>query len=177
MDILKNMGYNIINQTDYEKLIDDKSEELTEYFRKERSQDKFNFEENLDYDIFNIKDIIKDDDDKIIDINYEKTGHDLSFMEWFEKRDYIAGMNWYIKRFPHIPYIENLSYFFVKQDLTGKSKLEKYEKNIVKHHLKKEKIYSSQYEKLRTKFIKKIIKDKKNPNQLEYIKKDITVIF
>ena len=72
MDILKNMGYNIINQTDYEKLIDDKSEELTEYFRKERSQDKFNFEENLDYDIFNIKDIIKDDDDKIIDINYEK---------------------------------------------------------------------------------------------------------
>jgi hypothetical protein len=87
-------------------------------------------------------------------------------------------MNWYIKNYPTIPFIEDMSYFFVKRDLTGKVKLDKYEKVIIKKELQKQKRAETILESERAKYIRKLEKEKNKPlKTIKYINKKTIVKF
>jgi hypothetical protein len=121
---------------------------------------------------------IKKDNDKIVDIQYNKSDKNISYLEWYLTNNYIDGMNWYIKNYPTIPFIEDMSYFFVKRDLTGKVKLDKYEKVIIKKELQKQKRAETILESERAKYIRKLEKEKNKPlKTIKYINKKTIVKF
>jgi len=126
-------------------------------------------------DIIEIK---KDNDNKIIDIEYIKTDKNVNYLEWFLTNNYIDGMNWYIQNYSNIPFIEDLSYFFVKRDITGKSKLDKYEKIILKKELQKQKRAEEIFEQERQKYIRRLQREKNKPlKTMKYENKKVIVNF
>lgn len=176
-NIFENLGFNIIKQTEFDKINLNENNELNEMFNKEKFEID-NIRDYIDYDLNEIKNIVKDDNQNIIDIEYEKNDKNTSYLEWYLTNDYIGGMNWYIKNHSDIPFIENLSYFFVKRDLKGKTKLDKYEKVIIKKELKKQKRAEDIIEMERNKYIRKLEKEKNQPiKKLKYINKKFIVDF
>jgi hypothetical protein len=163
----ENMGYNIITKDEFDTLCNNENNEINEYYTQEKFEE-LNVAEHIDYDCNIINEIITDEGGNVCDIDYENNDINLSYLDWFYRKDYVDGMNWYINKYPAMPMIENLSYFMVKRDLTGKSKLDKWEKMMIKTELKKDNQYYAMIEKDRKKCIKKLIKEK---NQL-VIKKD-----
>ena len=161
------MGYKIMTKDEFDTFCNNENNEINEYYNQEKF-DELNVAEHIDYDCNIINEIITDEGGNVCDIDYENNDINLSYLDWFYRKDYVDGMNWYINKYPAMPMIENLSYFMVKRDLTGKSKLDKWEKMMIKTELKKDNQYYSMIEKDRRKCIKKLIKEK---NQL-VIKKD-----
>jgi hypothetical protein len=173
----ENMGYNIITENEFNTLCDNKNGEINEYYNKEKFEE-LNIAEHIDYDCNTINKIITDEDDTVCDIDYEKNDINLSYLDWFYTKDYVAGMNWYINKYPFMPMIENLSYFMVKNDLTGKSKLDKWEKMMIKNEVKKDKQYYDMIDKERNKCIKKLIKEKNEPlKKMKFIHKKTIIKF
>jgi hypothetical protein len=71
-----------------------------------------------------------------------------------------------------------MSYFFVKRDLTGKVKLDKYEKIIIKKELKKQKRAEEIIENERGKYIRKLQREKNKPlKTIKYENKKVIVNF
>jgi hypothetical protein len=173
----KNMGYNIMTKTQFDILCNNENNEINEYYNQEKFEE-LNVAEHIDYDCNIINEIIKDENKNVCDIDYENNDINLSYLDWFYRKDYIDGMNWYIKKYPSMPFIENLSYFMVKKDLTGKSKLDKWEKTLIKNEIKKEKQYYSIIEKDRKKCIKKLIKEKNEPlKKIKFVNKKTILKF
>jgi hypothetical protein len=176
-NIFCNLGYDIIKQIDIDKINLNENNELNELFNKEKFQIE-NIKEYIDYDLNHINNIIRDDNNNVIDIEYENTDKNTSYLEAYLTNDYIGLMNWYMKEYKHLPYIENLSYFLVKKDLTGRCKLDKYEKVILKKELKKQRRAEEIIEMERTKYIKKLEREKKQPiNKLSFRKQNIKLSF
>ena len=176
-NIFENLGYTIIKQNEFDKINLNENNELNVMFNKEKFEID-NIKDYIDYDLNEIKNIIKDENENIIDIAFEKNDKNISYLEWYLTNDYIGGMNWYIKNNRDIPFIENLSYFFVKRDLKGKTKLDKYEKVIIKKELKKQKRAEDIVESERNKYIRKLQKAKNEPiKKLKYESKKCIVEF
>lgn len=174
---MENFGYDIITQKEFDKLILNEDNELNEYFNNEKFELQ-NVKEHINYECNIINNIIKNEDDIIEDIEYESNDINLSYLEWYYTKDYQQGMNWYIDKYPNLPGINNLAYILVKQDLTGKNHLEKWEKHIIKKQLKKDKTYYDNITKERNRCIKKLIKAQNEKlKTMKVIKKKILVDF
>ena len=132
-NIFESLGFNIITNDEFDKINLNENYELNKMFNEEKFEIE-NIRDYIDYDLNEITEI-KKDNDKIVDIQYNKSDKNISYLEWYLTNNYIEGMNWYIKNYSNIPFIEDMSYFFVKRDLTGKVKLDKYEKIIIKKEL------------------------------------------
>ena len=173
----ENMGYEIMPRKKFELLTHNKNNEINEYYNQQKFEE-LNVGEKLDYDCNIINDIITDNENKIIDIEYEKNEINLSYLDWFYRKDYVDGMNWYINKYPTLPNIENLSYFMVKKDLTGKIKLDKFEKMLIKKEVKNDARYYELLDKDRNKFIKKLEKEKNQSlKSIKFSNRKITVSF
>lgn len=176
-NIFEKLGFNIIKKQEFEKMNLNVNNELNTLFNEEKFE-MDNIRDFIDYELPEINEIVKDDNNKVIDILYKNTDKNTSYLEWYLTKDYVAGMEWYMKNKPHIPFIENLSYFFVKQDLTGKVKLDKYEKVIIKKQLRREKQHYKEIELKRDKCIKELIKKNKEPlKTIKYKRGQIFVKF
>lgn len=176
-NIFQNLGYEIITNKEFDKINLNENNELNVMFNKEKFEID-NIKNYIDYDLNEIKNIVKDDDGKVIDIEYDNNDKSLSYLEAYLTKDYIGLMNWYIQKYPQLPDIQNLSYFFAKRDLTGKSKLDKYEKVILKKELKKQKRAEEILEQDRNKYIRKLEKDKYKPiTKMKIKKKDVRLTF
>jgi hypothetical protein len=168
---MENFGYDIITKKEFEKICENENNELNELFSKEKFE-MYDIESKIDYDLHNI--IEKTDDDII----YEKTDMNLSYLDWVSREDYVDGMNWFKKYYSSIPFIEHLSYFYVKKAIKGTTKLDKYERNIIKKELKKDKKYYQNIEAERNKYIRKLKKEKNQPlKTLKYENKKVIVKF
>jgi hypothetical protein len=164
-------GYDIITKKEFEKLCENENNELNELYNKEQFN-MYDVESKIDYDLHNI--IEKTDDDII----YEKTDMNLSYLDWLSREDYVDGMNWFKKYYSDIPFIEHISYFYVKKAITGSTKLEKYERNIIKKELKKDEKYYDNIEAERNKYIRKLKKEKNKPlKTMKYENKKVIVKF
>ena len=176
-NIFKRLGFNIITNDEYDKITKNENQELNEMYNQEKFEID-NIRDFIDYDLNEINEIKKNDEDKVIDIEYSKSDKNISYLEWYLTNNYIEGMNWYMKNYPNIPFIEDMSYFFVKRDLTGKVKLDKYEKVIIKKELKKQKRAEEILESERNKYIRKLEREKNKPlKTLKYEKKKVIVKF
>lgn len=168
---MENFGYDIITKKEFEKICENENHELNELFNKEQFE-MYNVESKIDYDLHNI--IEKTDDDII----YEKTDMNLTYLDWLSREDYVDGMNWFKKYYSNIPFIEYLSYFYVKKAIKGTTKLDKYERNIIKKELKKDQKYYENIEAERNKFIRKLNREKNKPlKTMKYENKKIIVKF
>jgi len=175
-NIFQEMGFDIITKNEYDNIICNENNELNELYNKEKFEID-NIRDYIDYDLNEIEEIQKDGD-KIIDIQYKKTDKSISYLEWYLSNNYIDGMNWYIKKFSHIPFIEDMSYFLVKKDLTGKVKLDKWEKVIIKKEIQKRKRAQEILESERQKSIRKLQREKNKPQKfLKYENKKVIVNF
>lgn len=171
------MGYNIMTRNEFDTLCNNENNEINEYYTQEKFEE-LNVAEHIDYDCNIINGIITDEDGNVCDIDYENNDINLSYLDWFYRKDYVDGMNWYINKYPAMPMIENLSYFMVKRDLTGKSKLDKWEKMMIKTELKKDNQYYAMIEKDRKKCIKKLIKEKNQPlKKMQFVNKKTILQF
>jgi len=175
-NIFESLGFNIITNDEFDKINLNENYELNKMFNEEKFEIE-NIRDYIDYDLNEITEI-KKDNDKIVDIQYNKSDKNISYLEWYLTNNYIDGMNWYIKNYPTIPFIEDMSYFFVKRDLTGKVKLDKYEKVIIKKELQKQKRAETILESERAKYIRKLEKEKNKPlKTIKYINKKTIVKF
>lgn len=172
------MGFEIMSRKQFELLTDNKNNEINEYYNQEKFEE-LNVGEHIDYDCNIIKDVIKNDaTENVIDIEYEKSDMNLSYLNWYYRRDYNDGMNWYINKYPSLPGIEHLAYFMVKKDLTGKSKLDKFEKMLIKKERKTNDRYYDLLDKERNRYIKKFVKAKNETlKKIQCIRKTTIVEF
>ncbi len=176
-NIFETLGYDIITDIQFNKMDLNENNEINEYFNKEQFEIN-NIRDFIDYDLHDIKEIKTDNDNKIVDMEYNISDKNISYLEPYMKQDYIGLMNWYINKYPYIPGIENLSYIFSKRDLTGKVKLDKYEKVIIKKELKKQQRAEEIVEQERNKYIRKLEREKYKPITTMKIKrKNITLKF
>ena len=168
---MENFGYDIITKKEFEKICENENHELNELFSKEKFE-MYDIESKIDYDLHNI--IEKTDDDII----YEKTDMNLTYLDWVSREDYVDGMNWFKKYYSNIPFIEHLSYFYVKKAIKGTTKLDKYERNIIKKELKKDEKYYENIEAERNKYIRKLKREKNKPlKTMKYENKKVIVKF
>jgi len=170
-NIYTRLGFDIIKGSEFETITKNENNELNEMYNKEKFEIN-DVKKHINYDL---NEIIEKTDDDII---YEKSDKNVEYLEWFLTNNYIDGMNWYIKNYNDIPFIEDLSYFFVKRDLTGKTKLDKYEKVILKKELQKQKRAENIIENERAKYIRKIERERNQPSKtMKYINKKTIVKF
>jgi len=175
-NIFDRLGFNIITSNEFDKINLNENNELNKMFNEEKFQIE-NIKDYINYDLNEIIEI-KKDNDKIVDIEYIKTDKNVNYLEWFLTNNYIDGMNWYIQNYSNIPFIEDLSYFFVKRDITGKSKLDKYEKIILKKELQKQKRAEEIFEQERQKYIRRLQREKNKPlKTMKYENKKVIVNF
>jgi hypothetical protein len=170
-NIYTRLGFDIISNDKFETISKNENNELNKLYNEE----KFEVEDVKQHINYDINEIIEKTDDDII---YEKTNKNIEYLEWYLSKNYLEGMLWYIKHHNDIPFIEDLSYFFVKRDLTGKTKLDKYEKVILKKELQKQKRAENIIENERAKYIRKIERERNQPSKtMKYINKKIIVKF
>jgi len=170
-NIYERFGFNIISNNEFEKITKNESNQLNEMYNKEKFE-LYDIKQHINYDLHEI--IEKTDDDII----YNKSDKNIEYLEWFLTQNYLEGMQWYINTYRDIPFIEDLSYFFVKRDLTGKTKLDKYEKVILKKELQKQRRAETIIENDRAKYIKKLERNKNKPlKSMKFINKKTIVKF
>jgi len=170
-NIFSSLGFDIISNDEFETITKNENNELNVKFNKE----KFEIDDVKQHINYDLNEIIEKTDDDII---YEKTDKNIEYLEWYLTNNYLEGMLWYIKNYNDIPFIEDMSYFFVKRDLTGKVKLDKYEKVIIKKELKKQKRAEDIIESERNKYIRKIQREKRQPlKTIKYENKKVIVKF
>jgi len=150
---LKNCGYDIYTPDEFENL------DFKTYYENETFHKNFN-PDMIDYELNDITEKINDDGTREI-INYTSTKKNLSYIDWFERKDWNAGMDWYEKHFSFIPFIEEMSLLLVKNDLKGKMKLDKFEITDLKQIVKKIHKYQNQLEVERKKKIRELKKKEK----------------
>jgi len=170
-NIFSRFGFNIISNNEFKTITKNENNELNEMYNKEKFEIN-DVKQHINYDL---NEIIEHTNEDVI---YNKTDKNVEYLEWFLSQNYIDGMNWYIKNYNDIPFIEDLSYFFVKRDLTGKTKLDKYEKLILKKELQKQKRAENIIENERAKYIRKIERERNQPSKtMKYINKKVIVNF
>lgn len=130
-EALETMGYMIMNDNEFNELEkDDTSTKLNEILSNEKFNREYSFD-NINYNFIDVKEI-NVSEDGVCDMIFENNNIDIKYLEWYSTGDWLKGMEWYKQFYSHIPYIEELAYFFVKADLKGTYKLEKYELNELK---------------------------------------------
>ena len=85
-NIFENLGYTIIKKTEFDKINLNENNELNEMYNKEKFEID-NIREYIDYDLNEIKNIIKDENENIIDIEFEKNDKNISYLEWYLTRN------------------------------------------------------------------------------------------
>tara|TARA_B100000470_G_scaffold187652_1_gene153441 strand:+ start:1461 stop:2006 length:546 start_codon:yes stop_codon:yes gene_type:complete len=149
----KNNGYDIFTPDEFKKL------DFKTYYENEAFHKNFN-PDMIDYELNDITEKINEDGTREV-INYIHTKKNLTYIDWYERKDWNAGMDWYEKHFSFIPFIEELSLILVKNDLKGKMKLDKYEITDLKQIVKRINKHKKQIEVERNKKIKELKRKEK----------------
>ena len=164
---LINNGYDIMTPNEVENL------DYNEYFSQKKFEANFDIN-SLDYNLNEITE--KKNDDGTTEVSYYvKTQKNLSYLDWFERKDWKAGVDWYERNFSFVPFIEEMSLCLVKADLKGKMKLDKYEINDLKQIVKRNNKYQKSLEVERNKLIRDI--KKKNQNKTKFRRGNFVVDF
>jgi len=159
MDTLKNMGYTILTDDMFKEIEEDETNEtLEKYMYKDVDEDLL---ESINYNFIDVKNI-NVDENGLCDIEFEDKNIDVKYLEWYITKDWVKGMEWYKQIYSYIPFIDQLAYFYVRNDLKGSFKLEKFEKNYLKDIKKKQDKVEKQRLEEEKKLIREIKKAKKH---------------
>ena len=163
----ENLGFINITSEDFKKAEADTNSKLfRNIYKEEKKKLKEYTRDNIDYDLVDVKKICITDDG-LCDIEFIDKKINLSYLEWYEEKDWDAGKLWFEKHYSNIPFIHQFSYLLVKNAFKGTCKLDKFEINELKKERRKKEKEDKALELKRNKIIKKLKKEKLSHMKIE----------